>query len=65
MVSPWLKTAEEGAATSIHVAASAEGGAVSGKYFADSAQLAPKPRAEDDVIGERLWSVSMDLVGLT
>lgn len=65
LVSPWLLTAEQGAATSIHVATSDEGGRVSGHYFARSQQTAPRPRALDDALGERLWSVSEELAGLT
>jgi len=64
LATPFIKTAAQGAETSLHVALSGEGGEVSGLYFADSAQLAPKPRALDDVVAERLWSVSMELVGL-
>ncbi|MEZ4266570.1 MAG: SDR family oxidoreductase [Myxococcota bacterium] len=64
VVGPFLLTAEQGAATSIHVASSAEGGEVSGKYFAKSAVAPPRPRAEDDAVAERLWAVSAELCGL-
>jgi retinol dehydrogenase-12 len=64
VVGPLLLTAAQGAATSIHVAASDEGGAVSGEYFAKSAVVAPRARALDDATGERLWAVSAELVGL-
>ena len=65
VVGLFLLTAEQGAATSLHVATSVEGGQVSGKYFADSKQAEPRPRALDDVVAEKLWAVSMELVGLT
>ncbi len=64
VVGPFLKSAAQGAETSIHVALSDEGGAFSGEYFADNARKEPRPRATDDVVGERLWSKSLELVGL-
>lgn len=64
VVSPFLLSAEQGAATSIHVATSEEGGRVTGRYFAKSAVAQPKARAEDDETAEKLWDVSCSLVGL-
>jgi NAD(P)-dependent dehydrogenase (short-subunit alcohol dehydrogenase family) len=61
-----LKSPEEGARTSLHVATSPEVDGVSGSYFASSRLADGKlsRRARDDTAGERLWELSADLVGL-
>ena len=62
MAKLFLKSAEKGARTSIHVATSKEAGDVSGKYFADSKEAKPSPEALDDAVAERLWAESERLI---
>lgn len=59
------KTVEQGAATSCYVATSPLLGAVSGKYFEDcnAVTIAGNPHMQSDALGEKLWSVSEELVG--
>jgi NAD(P)-dependent dehydrogenase (short-subunit alcohol dehydrogenase family) len=62
LVSPFLKTPEDGARTSIHLASAPELEGVSGKYFSDSKETAPAPAALDDAAARRLWTVSEELI---
>ena len=59
------KTVEQGAATSCYVATNPALGAVSGKYFEDCnpVTIVGDPYMQNDVLSERLWSVSEELVG--
>ncbi len=61
-----LRSPEQGARTSLHVATSPAADGVSGAYFASSKRADRKlsKRARDDEVGERLWAVSEGLVGL-
>lgn len=64
LVRPFMKSPEQGARTSIHLASSPELDGVSGKYFADG-RAKPSSRASYDVeAAGRLWQVSAELVGL-
>lgn len=56
---------QEGAQTSIYLAASPEVEGVSGKYFSKCRQAAPSAAAEDLNAARRLWDVSMDMTGLS
>ncbi|TBR22754.1 SDR family oxidoreductase [bacterium] len=58
---PFLLTAEQGAETIVHLAASPEAEGVSGRYFAKSREKAPRPPALDDAAAERLWALSEEL----
>ncbi len=62
LATPFLLTAEQGAATTLHVAAAPELAAVTGKYFARSRPVAPSPAARDAVAASRLWQDSEALV---
>jgi NAD(P)-dependent dehydrogenase (short-subunit alcohol dehydrogenase family) len=53
-----------GAKTLVHLAASPEGGEVSGRYFVDSKPGRIAGRAEDDELAEQLWEVSEELTGI-
>lgn len=59
-----LKTPEQGAATSIHLASHPDLEHVSGQYFANSKPKRSAKRSYDEATTARLWQVSSDLVGL-
>ena len=57
---------EEGARTSLYLATSPEVAGLSGGYYVKCrlAELQTRPEAVSETIGERLWKVSEELVGL-
>jgi retinol dehydrogenase 12 len=57
---------EEGAKTSLYLATSPEVAGLSGGYYVKCrlAELQTRPEAVSDVVGERLWKMSEELVGL-
>jgi NAD(P)-dependent dehydrogenase (short-subunit alcohol dehydrogenase family) len=57
---------EEGAKTSLYLAMSSEVAGLSGGYYAKCrpAELQTRAEAVSDAVGERLWKVSEELVGL-
>lgn len=59
-----LKSSEQGAQTTIHLAVSEEVGNVSGLYFADCAPQELLPKAQSDADAQRLWEVSEKLCKL-
>lgn len=59
---PFLRTADEGAATSLYVAQAPELEGVTGEYFSDCAPGRPTKIAEDEAAAERLWIMSEALV---
>src|SRR3954447_21280412 len=64
LLRPLMRSAAQGAATSIHVAADPELQGVSGGYFANGRQRRSSKRSYDEAVAARLWQVSADLVGL-
>jgi retinol dehydrogenase-14 len=64
-VRPFLKTTEQGAATSIHLASSPDLKQVSGRYFANSKPKRSSKPSYDEAAAARLWQVSAELVHLT
>lgn len=60
---PFMLSPADGAKTSLYVATSDEGGAVTGRYFVKSAQRRPSRYALDDALAERLWEASERAVG--
>jgi NAD(P)-dependent dehydrogenase (short-subunit alcohol dehydrogenase family) len=64
LVRPFMKTPEQGAATSIHLASAPELEHVTGQYFADSRPKRSSARSYDEALAQRLWVTSADLVGL-
>jgi NAD(P)-dependent dehydrogenase (short-subunit alcohol dehydrogenase family) len=60
----FMKTPEQGAATSVYLASSPEVEGVTGKYFANSKPKRSAERSYDTDTAARLWSVSAKLVGL-
>jgi hypothetical protein len=57
---------EEGAKTSVYLATSPEVEGLSGGYYVKCrlAELQTRAEAVSDAVGERLWRVSEELVGL-
>lgn len=64
LVRRWMKTPEQGARTSIHLAAAPELESVTGQYFANSAAKKSSKRSYKQADADRLWQVSSVLVGL-
>jgi retinol dehydrogenase-14 len=62
---PFMKTPEDGAATSIYLASSAEVAGVTGMYFADSKPQTSNTASYDEAVAAHLWRVNASLVGLT
>ena len=60
----FLKSPEEGARTSLYLAASPEVEGVSGRYFARCREHRPASHASDPEIARRLWEKSEELTGL-
>jgi NAD(P)-dependent dehydrogenase (short-subunit alcohol dehydrogenase family) len=59
--SVFMKSVEEGAATSCYVATSPDLAGVSGCYFSNCNPVTPSANMRDDAMAERLWSVSEEL----
>jgi retinol dehydrogenase-12 len=64
VVRPFLISAEQGAATSVFLATTADPASFQGAYVINSRLARPDPTALDDAVGERLWHESARLVGL-
>jgi retinol dehydrogenase 14 len=62
---PFLKSPEQGAATSIHLASSPDLERVSGRYFANSKPRRSSKASYDEAAAARLWQMSAELVSLT
>jgi hypothetical protein len=60
----FMKSPEQGAETSLHLATAPELEGVSGRYFADKREKQPQPHASDDALAERLWEISEGLTGI-
>ncbi|MGZ4544468.1 MAG: SDR family oxidoreductase [Blastococcus sp.] len=60
----FMKTPEQGAATSIHLASAPELEHVSGQYFADSRAKRSSSRSYDDAVAAQLWDISCALTGI-
>lgn len=61
---PILKSAWEGAQTTIHLAVSPEVNNVSGKYFADCREKSTGKAAQNADTAKKLWKISEKLVGI-
>ncbi len=64
MIRVFLKTPEQGAATSIYLASAPGAEGVTGEYFADSKPKASSRSSYDTAAAARLWQVSLDLTAL-
>ncbi|MBB4636727.1 SDR family oxidoreductase [Longimicrobium terrae] len=60
----FLRTPEQGAATSIHLASSPAVAKITGGYFKDEKPIQPSAAARDDDASRRLWALSEQLTGL-
>lgn len=58
----FTKTIPQGAATQCYLAAHPEVANITGLYFSDCSIAEPSQVAQDDVLGERLWALSEQLV---
>jgi NAD(P)-dependent dehydrogenase (short-subunit alcohol dehydrogenase family) len=59
----FMKSPEQGAATSIYLASAAALEGVSGRYFANQKEKQPAAHATDDATAKRLWEISERLTG--
>jgi NAD(P)-dependent dehydrogenase (short-subunit alcohol dehydrogenase family) len=62
---PFMKSPEQGAATSIHLASAPALDEVSGQFFARSKPTRSAPRSHDTAVAARLWRASVELTGLS
>jgi retinol dehydrogenase-14 len=62
---PFMKTPQQGAATSIYLASSAKVEGITGTYFANGKPQSSNKASYDEGAAARLWQISADLVGLT
>jgi NAD(P)-dependent dehydrogenase (short-subunit alcohol dehydrogenase family) len=65
LLRPFMKSAAQGAATSIHLASAPELEQVTGRYFANRHAKKSSEPSYDQASAAQLWQVSADLVGLT
>jgi len=63
-VRPFMKAADKGAVTSIHLASAPDLERVSGLFFAKGKPTKSSQQSYDEAAAARLWQVSTDLVGL-
>jgi NAD(P)-dependent dehydrogenase (short-subunit alcohol dehydrogenase family) len=64
MLSPFFRTPESGAATSIYLASSAAVDGVSGKYFSNCKEARSSPASHDEEAARRLWEISARMTGV-
>jgi NAD(P)-dependent dehydrogenase (short-subunit alcohol dehydrogenase family) len=61
LISLFAINEEQGAQTSLYVAASPEVEGVTGKYFDKSRMVAPSPASQDEAAQKRLWQISEEI----
>jgi NAD(P)-dependent dehydrogenase (short-subunit alcohol dehydrogenase family) len=61
LLKPLLTTPEKGAATSLHLATSAEVEGITGKYWKNKKVVRASRTAQDEALARRLWEVSEQL----
>lgn len=61
---PFMRSPEQGAATSIYLASAPELRDVTGRYFVNSRPRRSSDASHDEAVAARLWQVSADLVGI-
>lgn len=65
LIRPFMAKPEDGAVTSIHLASAGEVAGVTGAYFKACRPVAPSARARDPALQERVWTLSLDQLGLS
>jgi NAD(P)-dependent dehydrogenase (short-subunit alcohol dehydrogenase family) len=65
MMRPFMKTPEQGAATTVHLAASEAVEGRSGLYFANCAEAPVSRNAQRDADGDRLMALSREWIGVS
>jgi NAD(P)-dependent dehydrogenase (short-subunit alcohol dehydrogenase family) len=65
LLRPFMRSAEAGAATSVHVASADSLRGTTGRYFVRGRARRSSDRSLDEAVAARLWRVSTELVGLT
>ena len=65
LVTPFMKTPDKGAATSIHLASSSEVAGVTGAYFANLRPKRSSKASYDRDLAGRLWAASAALTGVS
>jgi len=63
LISPFMRSPQRGADTAVWLASSPEVEGVTGRYYKDRREIAPRPWAQDLAAEGRLWGVSEQLVG--
>lgn len=62
---PFMKSVQQGAATSVYLATSAEAGKSGGRFYSNCNEAKPAhPLQTNDEVCRKLWDISADLVGL-
>jgi NAD(P)-dependent dehydrogenase (short-subunit alcohol dehydrogenase family) len=61
---PFFRSPQRGAASLVWLALSDEAGGLTGAYVQDEKVQAPSAQAQDELLAERLWERSAELVGL-
>jgi retinol dehydrogenase 14 len=64
LIRPFLRTPQQGAATSIYLASAPDVEGITGKYFANSRPETSSRSSYDTTAAARLWQISADLAGL-
>jgi NAD(P)-dependent dehydrogenase (short-subunit alcohol dehydrogenase family) len=59
LLKPFMRTAEDGAATTLYCATAPDCARQTGLYYADRAVLDPSRVAQDDALAQRLWDESL------
>ncbi|KAF8404275.1 hypothetical protein HHK36_009157 [Tetracentron sinense] len=62
LMKPFIKTIEQGAATTCYVALHPNVKGVYGKYFVDCKETLPSSHAQDKDLGKKLWDFSQDFL---
>lgn len=65
LITPFLKTVQQGAATSVYLATAPEVENISGRYFVDCSETAPAAQAQDMEMAGKLWERSATLTGVS
>jgi NAD(P)-dependent dehydrogenase (short-subunit alcohol dehydrogenase family) len=63
LLRPMQKKVDDGARTSIYLASSPQVEGISSKYFDDCKSVESDPLSYDQAVAEKLWQVSLDLLG--